>query len=139
MVLQFLAVLSIGALISGLFLVRRSWLCAAELATLPLLAWALPPISFFVVYFCGLHSPRHFLEVIGWLQMRANVVSAVALGITLATLSSCAAAFMMLPSVSPDVRLVQIVFIGLAALTVPHMILLRKVGWREAQFGRAWL
>jgi Brp/Blh family beta-carotene 15,15'-monooxygenase len=135
-VLQFLAVLAIGTLMMGiLHSVRRSWLSAAELASLPLLAWALPPIPFFVVYFCGLHSPKHFLEIVRQLQIPPTVILAVAVGTTLATLSFGTAAFMLLPTVSVNERLVQIIFIGLAVLTVPHMYLLQKVEWLEAQRG----
>ncbi len=112
---------------------RYSWRSALELLSLPLLAWALPPLAFFVVYFCGLHSPRHFLETTEQLRVRPSVVLAVTIGITLVTLGFCLAAFLLLRPDSVDARLVQIVFIGLAALTVPHMLLMERAKPRAAQ------
>lgn len=136
-ILQPLAVLAIGALMIGVVhSAQRSWLGAAELASLPLLAWALSPIPFFVVYFCGLHSPKHFLEIVERLKIQRNVVVAVSIGITLVTLAFCGAAFILLPTVSAHDRLVQIVFVGLAALTLPHMVLMCKVEWQDSQQGR---
>lgn len=100
---------------------------ALELAALPALAWALPPLVYFIAYFCFLHSPRHLLELhedervpldrTGW---------AVLVGLTLTTVAFGALAFALAPASAPEPRLLQVVFIGLAALTVPHMLLVER-------------
>jgi Brp/Blh family beta-carotene 15,15'-monooxygenase len=132
--LKLLAFAAIGLMILGMLLAfRHAWRTAAEMLSLPLLAWALPPLAFFVVYFCGLHSPRHFLETLDQLSVRSDIVWAVTIGITFLTLSVCVAAFFVLPSAAVGGRLLQIVFVGLAALTVPHMLLMEKVRLRAGR------
>jgi Brp/Blh family beta-carotene 15,15'-monooxygenase len=127
-VLQMLASASIVVLVLGILQAHwRAWPSTVEMASIPILAWALPPLVFFVVYFCGLHSPRHVLETTAVLNMRPRVVLAVSAGITIVTLGICLGAFFLLPYRSVDAKLVQIVFIGLAALTVPHMALMERV------------
>jgi beta-carotene 15,15'-dioxygenase len=96
-----------------------------ELIIAVLLALTTPPLVFFIVYFCLLHSARHlregFRDERGTLPRRtiATIVAAataapllVAVGVLAATTT---------PGMLSD-RLLQVVFIGLAALTVPHMI-----------------
>lgn len=132
-VLQLLAILSFAVLVPGIVkLGKQSAYGAMELASLPVLAWALPPLVFFVVYFCGLHSPRHFIETITDLMVRPGLILLVTVGVTMLTLGICLAAFFMLPAGSIDTRLLQLVFLGLAALTVPHMILMEQVRLAEA-------
>lgn len=88
----------------------------------------LPPLLFFAVYFCGLHSIRHFNATIQSLPhtRRALAMSAFLSGLVILT----AVVFMQNPaegSSSPLPKdLVQVIFIGLAALTVPHMILIER-------------
>jgi len=134
--LKLLAFVAIGLMIPGMLIaVRHAWRSAAEMLSLPILAWALPPLAFFVVYFCGLHSPRHFLETLDQLSVRSDILWWVTIGITFLTLSVCVIAFFMLPSAAVSGRLLQIVFIGLAALTVPHMLLIEKVRLRAGRMG----
>lgn len=105
----------------------RDTRAAAELALLPLLAWSLPPLVYFAVYFCLLHSPRHLLAVAGdsrirvgrsfWLTMIGLTATAAVLG---------ASGYLLIDAATPDQGIVQVVFIGLAALTVPHMLLIER-------------
>jgi Brp/Blh family beta-carotene 15,15'-monooxygenase len=124
--LRLLGILAIASLLLGSVRTRRTWRRRAGLLSLPVLAWALPPIPFFIVYFCGWHSPKHFLETLGQLSIRAHVVWGVTLALTLVTLLGAAVVFLIFRGEAADSRLLQIVFIGLAALTVPHMLLMRR-------------
>ncbi|NBD95967.1 MAG: beta-carotene 15,15'-dioxygenase, Brp/Blh family [Gammaproteobacteria bacterium] len=107
---------------------RTAPLCALEWAALLIAAWWLPPLAYFAAYFCFLHSPRHLLGVasdprvaLGWRGL------AVTAGLTLLTVLLGVVAFVALGEAHPpDARLLQIVFIGLAALTVPHMLLVER-------------
>jgi Brp/Blh family beta-carotene 15,15'-monooxygenase len=85
-------------------------------------AVALPPLIFFLLYFCSLHSPRH---LIGTVQgMKPATATATAAVMTLLTVGLGALFFVLSPSTQVDQRLLQITFIGLSVLTVPHMILI---------------
>lgn len=88
-------------------------------------AWALPPLVYFAVYFCALHSPLHFGGVIRLVprnrQMRAALQTAA---LTVLTVAFATAAYMVLrDTVALEQATLKVVFVGLAALTVPHMIL----------------
>ena len=89
-------------------------------------AWLLPPLVYFAIYFCALHSPNHFSRVIKLVpesdRPRA-VMQTVAF--TLLTLIFAGLALVVLAvELTLEQSAVQIVFIGLAALTVPHMVLI---------------
>ncbi len=124
-------------LIGTVFLrIRHQQLAMLELVSLPLLAWLLPPLLFFVVYFCGLHSPRHIIESARVLSWRSPMVRLTALSISVVTVFAAVGLYVSLPAVDATPRLLAIVFIGLAALTVPHMLLLEFVAGRREASGR---
>jgi len=56
--------------------------------------------------------------------MNRGTATATAAGLTLVTVGLGALFFFLSPSTQIDQRLLQITFIGLAVLTVPHMILI---------------
>lgn len=84
----------------------------------------LHPLAYFIAYWCFLHSPRHLelaardLGLQGWRE-RLRAVAPT----TLATYALAIAAVPFLINLPSDAILMQVIFIGLAALTVPHMIL----------------
>lgn len=97
------------------------WLGLAVLVTL------LPPLVGFAFYFTLVHTPRHILRITT--ALRASQphlpVWGMTAGFTLATWAMAGAAFLMLKGqIGMDAASLRIVFIGLAALTVPHMILI---------------
>ncbi|MDG1825228.1 MAG: Brp/Blh family beta-carotene 15,15'-dioxygenase [Henriciella sp.] len=103
----------------------RRWTDIATVSGLILFAWALPPLVYFAVYFCALHSPAHFQRVIRLVptSQRSGAIAQTA-GFTALTLVLAGVAFIvMADAVSLQQSTLQIVFIGLAALTVPHMFL----------------
>ena len=106
----------------------------AEIAGLALIFSILPPLVGFAIYFCLIHSIRHFAS------MRAMLSDTITkLQITKTTILfsaiSWAAGLIILAQQSSNIgfepALLQVIFIGLAALTVPHMILVD--GYTEYQ------
>ena len=81
-----------------------------------------------------LHSPRHLIDTVR--GMNPATAAATAAGLTLVTVGLGALFFVLSPSTQVDQRLLQITFIGLAVLTVPHMILIEyyaaRVGGKTA-------
>ncbi len=97
-----------------------------EAGLLILMFAAVPPLVGFALYFCCVHSARHLWSV--WKAVKAEFprqtlfIGAVAF--TFASWGAGAAAFWWCASfMMVESALLRVVFIGLAALTVPHMIL----------------
>lgn len=122
-----------GTLLAAFVYDRRA---AAEIAVVVGLAVALPPLGFFLAYFAGLHSPRHVLrerEAVPGGRHLAGVAAYTALalalcvGVTLWAFGGRMSA--MLAGADPEV--LRAVFVGLAALTVPHVILVEGLAPRR--------
>ena len=110
-------------------LVSRQYGAAAlELAGLAVLIWLLPPLAGFAVYFCAVHSRRHFTSI--WTAMQLYIsrrfilfsggiltLTSWAMGVGLYINQIASGSF------SADEAFIRTVFILLAALTVPHMLL----------------
>ncbi len=122
-----------GAVIA-LALWRGSWFCALELACLLVLAWVCDPLIYFIIYFCALHSPRHLLGLFASANqtVRPKLIRMTVI-YTSATLLLLAALWMVWPPMAADSKILQLVFIGLAAVTVPHMMLIAWARYASAQ------
>ena len=101
-----------------------------EIALLAALLWLLPPLAGFAFYFCAVHSARHFWRI--WQALSSQHGRAqLLIGAAVLTLASWAGAalFFYWLSARQDLSAagLQTVFILLAALTVPHMLLID--GW----------
>lgn len=113
-----------------LFIITRpiGWPLAAEMVAVFLAALLLPPLVFFLVYFCGLHSPRHLLDHIRTLSgsVRPGRLVFYVIGYTAGALALLGAGFLALNAagIALNEALLRLIFIGLAALTVPHMLVL---------------
>jgi Brp/Blh family beta-carotene 15,15'-monooxygenase len=97
-----------------------------EAGLLILLFAAVPPLVGFALYFCCIHSARHLWSV--WTAVKVEFprhkLFTGAMAFTLASWGAGAAAFWWCASfMMVESALLRVVFIGLAALTVPHMIL----------------
>lgn len=113
----------------------RSLTAGGEIATILLVSLFLPPLAFFLLYFCGFHSVRHFCEVAEELRVRSAdrflwecfPYAPIAIAGTLAG----ALAF---GELGFGKAALGAVFVSLAALTVPHMLLVdeRRAGRRQA-------
>jgi Brp/Blh family beta-carotene 15,15'-monooxygenase len=109
-------------------LAHRRFGASLELAALAALAATAPPLLYFVVYFCGLHSPRHFLDTLNQLDLgwRRGVVAALPLTAMTLVVAAFAVGILVHSGVTLGPATVNTVFIGLAALAVPHMVLVER-------------
>ncbi len=116
-----------GLLLGSALLMRREQRALSDWRD-PLLlvagAAVLHPLAYFIAYWCFLHSPRHLelaardLGLNTWGErLRATAPT------TLATYALAIAAIPFLLGLPSDAVLMRVIFIGLAALTVPHMLL----------------
>jgi Brp/Blh family beta-carotene 15,15'-monooxygenase len=116
----------------------RLWsdrLSAAEIAAAALLATIAPPLVAFTVFFCLMHSARHVLRTFEYFaDVSPRLIVAAAAASMLGTLALAALAWFWLGDRAPDERLIRLVFVGLAALTIPHMGVVERVrmtGWKR--------
>jgi Brp/Blh family beta-carotene 15,15'-monooxygenase len=124
------AALLAGALaLAAVAAVRRRLSLAAELVLLAGLMTALPPLLAFALYFCLWHAPRHSLSVIAGLSPHDPVAGARrfvrgAAALTGVTLVGASAGWLLLDgAAAPVAATLQVTFVGLAALTLPHVVL----------------
>lgn len=110
----------------------RSPAAAIELITLIVLAVLLPPLLYFAVYFCALHSVRHLrtAAVAAGPMIRVRM-TAVALLYSALTLLIALLAWPWISQLGAQASgwqdgLLRMVFIGLAALTLPHMLVVMQ-------------
>lgn len=124
-----------GLVLALLQRVRADWLTALEMGAVGVLAIVAPPLVAFVVFFCGMHSARHILRSMDYSgRSSLRQLLAAALLPMLGVFAGSAVAWHFLKETSLDARIVQLVFVGLAALTVPHMVLVEQVrlsGWKK--------
>ncbi len=102
---------------------RRS---ASELVILTFCLALLPPLAGFAVYFCAVHSLRHFQHIWNHITLTLSRRSSLVLAILLtgASWALAGALYASQPVADGvDAALLRSVFILLAALTVPHMLL----------------
>ncbi len=119
-----------GALALIVFLRERARRNRAvvELAGIWIGAAILPPLLYFVAYFCLLHSLRHMTETLDALPDRKAALLGAA-GIMATSLLGASLALALLlygDGFNIEASVLRIVFIGLAALTVPHMLLVER-------------
>jgi Brp/Blh family beta-carotene 15,15'-monooxygenase len=131
----------VAMLLGAAWAVRRRPTDALEIVIAGALAIGAPPLIFFVLYFCALHSARHLRH--GVKEERGNgrtailitvvytVVPILAVGILTAVF---ARDFAPSGSLNAD-WIIRLVFIGLAALTVPHMAVIALGEWRRWRRG----
>lgn len=121
----------------------RRW--RLELASLMLLAALTHPLVFFAIYFCFLHGARDLQTQIG--RARAQLRPMISVGLALVYTLISAAAVIGASALEPaataltaDGERMRWVFVGLACLTVPHMLLHGVAGrpfdWRVNQCRR---
>ena len=124
----------LGALAVALAAFRASPLRLATLATLGTLAWAMHPLAYFFAYFVGLHGPIHVARVARRYRLDAGALLSRWVGPALAAgLAVAAAALWIAPRIGWEAAALQAVFIGFAALTVPHMLLVDSLAGRAAE------
>ncbi|MDH6237544.1 Brp/Blh family beta-carotene 15,15'-dioxygenase [Cryobacterium sp. CG_9.6] len=120
--------IALGAMLLGALLaLRRRPTDSLEIVLAGALALVAPPLVFFALYFCALHSARHLRH--GFAEERGSGRIAVTIMVIYTVVPIIAVAILTAlfagdfapgGSLSSD-WIIRLVFIGLAALTVPHM------------------
>jgi Brp/Blh family beta-carotene 15,15'-monooxygenase len=114
----------IAAGVGAILQFKRSRRDLVEFSTIVLGAIFLEPLVFFTCYFCLLHSPRHLLETARGLGIgNLKTIAVKSLPVLIATLALGSVLYLCLPAIPMTERIIMVVFIGLAALTMPHMLL----------------
>jgi len=108
---------------------KKDGLSLLEVLSVVTIATVLSPLTSFAVFFCFMHSARHIARTKSYAGMTLNGLLKVALAPLLGVLALGCIAWVYLPSSSLSPRLVQFIFVGLAALTVPHMGLIERIRW----------
>lgn len=113
------------AALIGWALWEKCWTVALEFVALFVLADASPPLVYFALYFCLLHSPRHLMGLFrqAGQSQRPRLIQMIVL-YTLLTGILAGLLWWLWQDLSVDSLVLRLIFIGLAAVTVPHMILI---------------
>lgn len=117
-----LAAFALGALAYG----RQHRQASMEMVAVGALCSLAPPLVSFTLFFCCMHSARHILRSLGEGEPSAyHVRQAVLAGVPpmIGTLVILAVYWDSGKGAAVEPRLVQTVFVGLAALTFPHVML----------------
>jgi Brp/Blh family beta-carotene 15,15'-monooxygenase len=118
--------LGVGLAALALAYAGRAPRVSLELGAIAALALLLPPLVYFIVYFCALHSPRHLrLAAAGTSRKDRRRMISVAVLYTALSLLLLAVAWPWLREASGQAwssDLLRLVFVGLAGLTLPHML-----------------
>ena len=125
----------IGIAVAAVGCARLDWLAGVEIASVGLLSVLTPPLVAFTIFFCGMHSARHILRTVDYSgRSSPYLLISASVAPMLAFLVLLGAALLWLRDIPIEIRVIQLVFVGLAALTVPHMALVERVrlsGWAK--------
>jgi Brp/Blh family beta-carotene 15,15'-monooxygenase len=86
-----------------------------------------PPLLGFAIYFCCIHSARHFKKIYSSIKQTvssSNIKNQAILFTTVSWVAAGIAFWLFADFADPGPTIMRITFIGLAALTVPHMLLI---------------
>ncbi len=110
---------------------NKKWsITTLELLIMSVVYWLVPPLLGFAIYFCLVHSARHFkriFDVIKHTISYSRIKNQTILFSVISWFSAGIALFLLADFSNPEPVIMRITFIGLAALTVPHMILIDGV------------
>ena len=121
-------------LIAALVALRHRAHESIEIVLATMLALATEPLVFFLLYFCALHSLRHLKQGFHAERGGGRLSVLIVLVYTVVPLLTVGAVLVWLgPDGTLGEQILQLVFIGLAGLTVPHMIVVAQENrWRLA-------
>jgi len=119
----------VALVLSALLNFKNNKLASAEMMMVAALTTVLSPLIGFTIFFCCMHSARHVVRAKNYSgALPRDLAKVVALPM-LGVLVLVVVGWIFLPASKLDTRIIQIVFVGLAALTVPHMALVERVRW----------
>ena len=119
----------VGLVFASLRLLKTDPQTAIDIGAVTAITTPLSPLLAFAIFFCCMHSARHIVRTKMYTAASARVMVSVAAGPLIAVAVAGCAAWIFLPPSAMDARVIQIVFVGLAALTVPHMCLVERLRW----------
>lgn len=123
----------LGLLVSALLAARFDRQTAIEMLAVMAVVVVVTPLLGFTLYFCLMHSARHTLRSQHYAQVSAGALVKAALLPLAGTAALLAVAWTVAQTLAPemtlDQRVMQVFFVALAALTVPHMALVERVRW----------
>jgi beta-carotene 15,15'-dioxygenase len=125
----------IGLIVAALYEIgnNKQLLTGFEYIAIGTLALIAPPLIAFTVFFCAMHSARHVLRTIIWMEQEPYHVLRRGLLPMIALCLMGWVASILFHNKDFDSKIIQIIFVGLAALTVPHMIILSRVKFRREE------
>lgn len=130
-----IAPLLIGVVLLMVRVVLLDRLAAIEILGVVLLALFASPLIAFTLFFCCMHSPRHLLRAAALTGITPkHLMINVAVIPTLATIVLAGFGMLVFSKLPVNERMMRIIFVGLAALTVPHMMLVEQVRLRRWRF-----
>ena len=119
-----------GIVISSFSCLKANKYTSLEMISVSLLALLASPLVAFAIYFCGMHSMRHLLRSNIYLSESTKKLKLAALTLpTFFVLIAAVFCWPLLQNQAFDIKLIQLLFVMLAALTVPHMLLLYLSGF----------
>ena len=119
-----------GIVVCSLACFKTNRYTSLEMISVSLLALLASPLVAFTIYFCGMHSMRHLLRSNIYLTGSTKKLKLAALILpTFSVLIAAAFCWPLLQNPAFDIKLIQLLFVTLAALTLPHMLLLYLSGF----------
>ena len=116
---------------------RHNMARSVELVSVAAVLTVAPPLVGFTIFFCGMHGARHVLRTRDYSDAGTfRHLLRIALWPMLVTLGGATAGWWFSEGQPLDLRLMQLLFVGLAALTVPHMLVVEPVrfsGWAKGR------
>jgi Brp/Blh family beta-carotene 15,15'-monooxygenase len=113
--------------LSAVLVMRTDRISALELLSVSALMLLVPPLPAFTLYFCLMHGARHILRTKQYMaQVNFKSMFSVILLPMLGTLVLMLLGWFFVAGQSLEQGVVQLVFVGLAALTAPHMCLVQR-------------
>ncbi len=97
-----------------------------EFLLLTVILASLPPLTGFALYFCGVHTVRHVKNILAALNTHDADMTILPLTAIFTVLTWGAAGLILVfrpDAITFNDVVLRLIFIGLAALTVPHMML----------------
>lgn len=127
-----LATILIGIVALAIEIRKRNYNVAAELLIGGLLATVAPPLLAFTIYFCLMHSARHVVRTSELIRIPKRAFFLECVLPMLGVFVSGLVAWQFRSGLTIDAKIIQVLFVMLGALTVPHMIIVEPIrlkGW----------
>ena len=107
--------------------VKKNFYSSLELFFVMSIALFTPPLVAFSAFFCGMHSPRHMIRIYQCFKNQSSLSFLKAIFFPMVFVFVVFfVSWLFCDKNKVDEGFIQILFIMLAALTVPHMIIIDK-------------